>query len=81
MGASESNANTYALEGFRQRYPMDDRAFDFLKCASAFVQQEVLERFSPQKQDSDYSALIISFAKKCREREPAMSAAKRPRMF
>eukprot|EP00438_Fugacium_kawagutii_P008872 Skav200654 [mRNA] locus=scaffold2539:163913:170665:+ [translate_table: standard] len=81
MGASESNANIYALEGFRQRYPMDDRAFDFLKCASAFVQQEVLERFSPQKQDSDYSALIISFAKKCREREPAMNAAKRPRMF
>jgi len=82
MGASEtSNANIYALEGFRQRYPMDDRAFDFLKCAPAFVQQEVLERFSPQREDSDYSALIISFAKKCREREQQMTAAKRPRMF
>jgi len=80
---AESNTNTYALEGFRQRYPMDDRAFDFLKCASASTQQEVLERFAPQRQDSDYSALIISFAKKCREREQAQPsfAAKRPRMF
>ena len=80
---AESNTNIYALEGFRQRYPMDDRAFDFLKCASASTQQEVLERFAPQRQDSDYSALIISFAKRCREREqPQPSfAAKRPRMF
>lgn len=82
MGASDSNANIYALEGFRQRYPMDDRAFDFLKCAPAFVQQQVLEHFNPQRKDeADYSALIISFAKKCREREQANFAAKRPRMF
>lgn len=80
---AESNTNIYALEGFRQRYPMDDRAFDFLKCASASTQQEVLERFAPQRQDSDYSALIISFAKRCREREQTQPsfAAKRPRMF
>ena len=82
MGASDSNTNIYALEGFRQRYPMDDRAFDFLKCAPAFVQQQVLEHFNPQRKDeADYSALIISFAKKCREREQANFAAKRPRMF
>lgn len=61
------NANNYALDGFRQKYPMDDRAFDFLKNAPPNVQAEVLERFSPQRQDTDYSALIISFAKKCRE--------------
>ncbi|CAJ1341999.1 unnamed protein product [Effrenium voratum] len=70
-----------ALEAFRQRYPMDERAFDFLRAAQPWVRQEVLEKFSPQRQDTDYSALIISFAKKCRERESQMLAAKRPRVF
>ncbi|CAE7235471.1 ASPH [Symbiodinium natans] len=71
-----------ALHTFRQRYPMDERAFDFLRSSQPWVQQAVLERFSPQRQDSDYSALIISFAKKCRERDQAGGLdAKRPRVY
>ncbi|CAE7876187.1 ASPH [Symbiodinium necroappetens] len=70
-----------ALRMFRQRYPMDDRAFDFLKSAQPWVQQEVLENFAPQRLDSDYSALIIAFAKKCRERDQAGGLdTKRPRL-
>jgi len=69
-----------ALRMFRQRYPMDDRAFDFLVSAQPWVRQEVLEKFAPQRQDSDYSALIISFAKKCREREQSGGLEKRPRL-
>ena len=69
------------LQMFRQRYPMDERAFEFLKNAQPWVRQEVLEKFAPQRQDSDYSALVISFAKKCREREQAGGLeAKRPRL-
>ena len=61
---------------------MDERAFDFLRSSQPWVQQAVLERFSPQRQDSDYSALIISFAKKCRERDQAGGLdAKRPRVY
>ena len=76
------NANNYALEGFRQRYPMDDRAFDFLKNAPPSIQSEILERFAPQREDTDFSALIIGFAKKCREAQRAAPMlAKRPRLF
>ena len=77
---SFDSAYNYALEAFRQRFPMDDRCFDFLKNAAPEIQQEVVEKFSPQRQDTDYSALIISFAKKLREREQAAMQAKRPRL-
>jgi len=55
------------LEDFAQRYPMDDRAWDYLKNSSASVQREVVERFRPvQENERDYSRLITAFTKQCR---------------
>lgn len=57
------------IEAFRQRYPMDDRAFEFLESSGSFVVQDVLMNFSPRNmQDTDYSRPITSYVKQCRER-------------
>lgn len=80
------NGNDRALQDFRRRIPMDDRAFAYLQESSAAVQREVLETFAPQREDSDYSALVIGFTKRCRTRHDqggagmSMPPMKRPRV-
>merc|ERR1712129_117501 len=50
------------LEAFKSRYPMDDRAWDFLSTSPASLQRTVLERFQPKREgEGDYSRLITSF--------------------
>jgi len=66
-----------ALWSFRQRYPMDDGAFQFLCNAPAHAQQMVIDSFAPNRQDSDYSALVINFTKRCAQGQPPV---KRPRL-
>merc|ERR1719253_664427 len=39
------------LRAFRARYPMDDRAFDFLEQAPAEVQEIVITDFQPRRDD------------------------------
>jgi len=84
--AGGSKGNDRALDDFRRRIPMDDRAFLYLQDSSAPVQREVLETFAPQREDSDYSALVIGFTKRCRGRHDqggagmAMPPMKRPRV-
>lgn len=57
------------LDAFRARFPMDDRAFEFLSNSSAAVQQDVLQHFAPRNiSDSDYSRPITSYLKQVRER-------------
>eukprot|EP00933_Yihiella_yeosuensis_P022425 TRINITY_DN17661_c0_g1_i1.p1 TRINITY_DN17661_c0_g1~~TRINITY_DN17661_c0_g1_i1.p1 ORF type:complete len:386 (+),score=67.95 TRINITY_DN17661_c0_g1_i1:151-1308(+) len=58
----------YALDGFRQRYPMDDRAYEYLLDSSPEVRKEVIETFSPPRQDTDYSAPVVGYAKRVRAR-------------
>mmetsp|Transcript_43377 Transcript_43377/g.80772 ORF Transcript_43377/g.80772 Transcript_43377/m.80772 type:complete len:724 (-) Transcript_43377:54-2225(-) len=53
------------LEYFRRQYPMDDRAWEFLSNSSESVQREVIERFRPNREGSDYSPLITSFVRQC----------------
>lgn len=57
---------------------MDDQAFQFLCTASPSAQQMVVDSFAPNKQDSDYSALIINYTRRCKE---TFNPAKRQRMF
>lgn len=58
------------LHDFRARFPMDDRAFAYLAESPLPAQREVLDTFRPPREDTDYSALIINLAKKCRARAP-----------
>merc|ERR1740121_861124 len=49
---------------FRERYPMDDRAFNDLAAAPGEVRQRVLTQFKPKREgEADYSALIASFVR------------------
>ncbi|CAE8606611.1 unnamed protein product, partial [Polarella glacialis] len=57
----------WLLEGFRRRYPMDDRAFEFVQGCSAAVQKDVVERFRPRTEgEADYSRLVTSFVRQCK---------------
>lgn len=79
--AGGSKGNDRALHDFRRRIPMDDRAFLYLQESSAAVQREVLATFAPPREDTDYSALVIGFSKRCRSRlEPAGDGMAMPPM-
>jgi len=55
------------LDAFRLRYPMDDRAFDFLNTSTREVQERVTESFVPQRpDDSDFSAAITAYVRSLR---------------
>eukprot|EP00931_Biecheleriopsis_adriatica_P111202 TRINITY_DN85553_c0_g1_i1.p1 TRINITY_DN85553_c0_g1~~TRINITY_DN85553_c0_g1_i1.p1 ORF type:complete len:420 (-),score=53.63 TRINITY_DN85553_c0_g1_i1:136-1395(-) len=54
-----------ALHDFRRRFPMDDRAFDFLRGLPFEARRQVLDGFAPPREDSDYSALVIGYGKRC----------------
>mmetsp|Transcript_13379 Transcript_13379/g.31396 ORF Transcript_13379/g.31396 Transcript_13379/m.31396 type:complete len:616 (-) Transcript_13379:145-1992(-) len=57
-----SSAHNPELDAFRERYPMDSRAFSILAAANGEVQRTVLTRFKPRSEgDDDYSALVMSF--------------------
>jgi len=57
------------LEGFRRRYPMDDRAFNYLLESPPEVCRQVVETFVPKRaNDTDCSAPVIAYAKLCRSR-------------
>uniref|UniRef100_A0A7S2BY87 Uncharacterized protein n=1 Tax=Alexandrium andersonii TaxID=327968 RepID=A0A7S2BY87_9DINO len=52
------------MEAFRDRYPMDSRAYSALAGAPAEVQNVVLNRFKPRREgDDDYSALVMTFVR------------------
>mmetsp|Transcript_36310 Transcript_36310/g.83470 ORF Transcript_36310/g.83470 Transcript_36310/m.83470 type:complete len:588 (-) Transcript_36310:37-1800(-) len=57
------------LKSFRERYPVDDRAFDFLQKAPEQVQNLVLADFKPKSEgQKDYSALLTIFVRKVQSR-------------
>lgn len=56
------------LEGFRRRYPMDDRAFEYLCQQREDVRRKAVETFRPKFEgEADYSSLVTSFVKSCRK--------------
>lgn len=58
------------LQEFRARYPMDDRAFNFLEQAGAAVQEVVLSDFYPKREgEHDHSAPVTSFIKVVKNRQ------------
>eukprot|EP00930_Biecheleria_cincta_P038710 TRINITY_DN26593_c0_g1_i1.p1 TRINITY_DN26593_c0_g1~~TRINITY_DN26593_c0_g1_i1.p1 ORF type:complete len:505 (-),score=78.57 TRINITY_DN26593_c0_g1_i1:240-1754(-) len=64
------------LQEFRDLYPMDDRAFDFLRQAGAAVQAVVFAEYRPKREgDSDHSAPVTSYVKVVRNRLRHMPSA------
>jgi len=63
------------LEAFRNRFPMDDRAFSSLQDLQPHARRQVLDTFVPKRMDdTDYSAPVMAYVKVCRARA-AESAA------
>eukprot|EP00435_Cladocopium_sp_Y103_P024264 s946_g5.t4 len=55
------------LEGFRRRYPMDDRAFEYLCQQREDLRRKVVDTFRPKFEgEADYSSLVTSFIRSCR---------------
>eukprot|EP00929_Paragymnodinium_shiwhaense_P011589 TRINITY_DN11752_c0_g1_i1.p1 TRINITY_DN11752_c0_g1~~TRINITY_DN11752_c0_g1_i1.p1 ORF type:complete len:509 (+),score=97.47 TRINITY_DN11752_c0_g1_i1:107-1633(+) len=64
---AEEDAMAAELDNFKVQYPMDERAYLYLKNCPFDVLAEVLRDFKPPKEgEADYSALLISFAKRRR---------------
>jgi len=60
------------MDAFRQRFPMDEQAASYLMTSSPDVRTSVLRNFRPPREgDSDYSALLIAFTKRCRLAVPS----------
>ncbi|CAJ1352665.1 unnamed protein product, partial [Effrenium voratum] len=65
--AQERQAMEGQVQALRLRYPFDDAAYNYIMASQPSVIKEVLASFKPPKEgEADYSALVISFAKKCR---------------
>eukprot|EP00434_Breviolum_minutum_P034448 symbB.v1.2.030491.t2/scaffold3435.1/size56750/1 len=55
------------LEGFRRRYPMDDKAFDYVYQQNDEIRRKVVNNFKPKFEgEADYSGLITAYVKSCR---------------
>lgn len=72
--APQHTGGDQQLEAFRSRFPMDDRAFAYLSESPPSARRRVIEAFHPKFQDTDYSAPVIAFAKKCRGNGPGAMA-------
>merc|ERR1712151_659878 len=67
------------MKAFRERYPMDDSAWDTLADAPPDVQWAVVAQFKPRREgEDDYSALIASFVRSIMIRRHAPYIEKRP---
>lgn len=69
------HAEILDLEGFRAKFPMDDRAFDYLCRAPGEVQARVLESFMPPRlDDSDFSAPVTAYIRSLRNHHAEVAA-------
>lgn len=67
---SSSGDQDAELRRFLNRYPVDERAMDYLSMQPPDVIGKVLGGFKPKKEgDSDYSAIVMSFTKRCRDQD------------
>ncbi|CAJ1422734.1 unnamed protein product [Effrenium voratum] len=76
--AFDSAPSAAELAAFRERYPMDERAYEYLTSSAASAQRKVLQDFKPSNEgEPDYSSLVTSVVKKARlavSSVPAFSA-------
>merc|ERR1711966_444965 len=76
---SSSGDIDVALRSFLDRYPIDERATDYLNMQQPHIIEQVLNSFRPKKEgDSDYSAIVMSFTKRCRDQGGSREASGAP---
>mmetsp|Transcript_27374 Transcript_27374/g.59766 ORF Transcript_27374/g.59766 Transcript_27374/m.59766 type:complete len:840 (-) Transcript_27374:162-2681(-) len=69
-GGGSHGASQDAVQNFLARYPVDERAVDYLTSSPARVVEQVLREFKPKHEgESDYSALVMGFTKRCRAQD------------
>lgn len=75
-GAGQNVLLSADYEAFRAKWPYDQEAHNYLANSPPEVQLAVLRNFQPQREgEADYSALLISFAKRCRQSVTQMGPA------
>lgn len=64
-------AEVSTLAEFRQKFPFDDRAFDYIQQCRPEVRQRVLTEFKPSLSGNtkDYSKSITAFVRRCKEED------------
>ncbi|CAK0908706.1 unnamed protein product [Prorocentrum cordatum] len=66
--SAASGPGKEGCEAFRERYPMDDRAYEFLSSSSAEVVQKVINTFAPRRpNDRDFSPAVMAYTRACRK--------------
>lgn len=71
-GMDHVGGQSRELQQFLQRYPCDERATDYLTTQSPEIIDRVVREFRAKREgDSDYSAIVMSFTKRCRDQGPA----------
>merc|ERR1712232_1060652 len=69
-----------SLDAFRDRYPMDDRAFAQLERSSPHIQNLVMQDFRVKREgEADYSALVMAFVRAVQARVSGPETGDRPR--
>jgi hypothetical protein len=60
------------MQHFLERYPCDERATDYLGSQAPEIIERVIREFKAKREgDSDYSAIVMSFTKRCKDQGPA----------
>mmetsp|Transcript_7363 Transcript_7363/g.23068 ORF Transcript_7363/g.23068 Transcript_7363/m.23068 type:complete len:608 (-) Transcript_7363:66-1889(-) len=73
--AHEMAALQAEVQVFRERYPFDEEAYNYLVNSPPEVQRQVMREFKPKQEgEADYSALVITFSKRCRGNAAGMVA-------
>lgn len=74
-GAGKNSVPEENLEMFRSNYPMDDRAFDYLKGSPADVQERVITTFRVDTAQPDYSRAVTAHVRFCLKRHRESASA------
>jgi len=82
--AAAAGLSSEELNLFLQRFPIDARAVDYLGSSTPVVVGRVIREFAPRQEgETDYSALVMAYIKRCRgdERSGWEPSWKRARAF
>mmetsp|Transcript_79277 Transcript_79277/g.156976 ORF Transcript_79277/g.156976 Transcript_79277/m.156976 type:complete len:817 (-) Transcript_79277:134-2584(-) len=71
IGAGIGGCEITNLAEFRQKFPFDDRAFEYIQQCRPEVRQRVLTEFKPSLSGStkDYSKSITAFVRRCKDED------------
>lgn len=73
---AKESIDPYVLEDFRARFPMDDRAYEYLGTSPREVQERVVQSFAPARiDDTDFSAAVTAYVRSLRNQHSEMAVS------